>query len=130
MSKTKIKAEWVFIKILSSSLLGNFLAQSWHGLDEGEIVKAIAITDEMRKRAKENGGDTLGPGYIIPEWGFCHEIHATTDITDNDYRKYIRKLETTLDKKIKEKKDIDDTLNWTSRALVAIRKQKKAVKKN
>ena len=128
MSKTKIKHKLVFIKILPSSLLGNLLAQSWHGLDEGEITQAVWITDEMRERAKKNGGDCLGPGYIIPGWGFCHKVHATTDITDKDYKNYIKKQEIAFKKKIKEKKEIDESLNRRSRELLILRKQRKAVK--
>ncbi len=124
------KHKMVFIKILPSSLLENWVAQNWHGLDDGDIIQAIEITDEMRERAKAKGaaGDNLGTGYIILGWGFCHKALATEEITDADYRKYIKRLGEKQAKKIKEKTELDRSLNFISRELILLRKRRKALK--
>jgi len=75
------------------------------------------------------GNDDPGSGYyIIRDGGFISAAFVTTDISDSDYRKIIKKHEEGLQRKIEEKKKLDKSLNWTSRALVAFRNQRKAVK--
>lgn len=129
-TKTKKKSNVVFIKILHHSLMGNLFSGSCFDGDTGDVVRALYITEEMRKKHVANGQYDTGPGYIIlRDRGFINEAFATTDISDADYRKAIRKLEKEQSKKIDEKKKIDKHLNWTSRALVSFRKQRKAVKK-
>lgn len=128
-TKTKKKTEIVFIKILHSSLMGNLFSGSCFDGDTGDVVRAVYITKGMRERMVKEGKYDTGPGYVIlRDKGFVSEAFVTTDISDADYRKAIRKLEKEQSEKIEEKKKIDKHLNWTSRALFSLRKQRKAVK--
>lgn len=129
-TKPKKKAEVVFVKILHSSLMGNLFSGSSFDGDTGDVVRAVFLTKEMREKHVGGGYYDTGPGYIIlRDHGFINEAFVTTDISDAEYRKAIRKLEKEQSEKIEEKKKIDKNLNWTSRALVSFRKQRKAVKK-
>lgn len=129
-TKTKKKADVVFIKILHSSLVGNLFSGSCFDGDAGDVVRAVFLTKEMREKHIADGHYDTGPGYvIIRDRGFINEAFVTTDISDTDYRKAIRKLEEEQSKEIGEKKKIDRRLNWVSRALVGLRRQRKAIKK-
>lgn len=108
----------------------NLFSGSCFDGDAGDVVRAVYITQGMRDRMVKGGNQDTGPGYIIiRDGGFISEALVTTDISDADYRKAIRNLEKELSTKIEEKKKLDKRLNWTSRALVSFRKQRKAVKK-
>ncbi len=127
--RPKKKAEIVFIKILHSSLMGNLFSGSSFDGDTGDVVRALYVTEEMRKKHVADGHYDTGPGYVIlRDRGFINKAFATTDISDADYRKAIKKLEKEQSEQIEKKKKIDKNLNWTSRALVSFRKQRKALK--
>lgn len=126
---TKTKPKVVFIKITHSSLMGNLFSGSSFDGDEGDIVRAIFLTKEMRDSIVSKGKDDPGSGYyIIRDGGFISAAFVTTEISDAEYRKAIRKMEKKHEEKIEKKKKLDKSLNWTSRALVAFRNQRKSVK--
>lgn len=131
MIKTKPKkAKIVFIKISHSSLMGNLFSGSSFDGDAGDVVRAVYVTKEIREKLVKDGQYDTGPGYIIiRDRGFINEAFVTTDISDSDYRKAIKKMEEEQVKLIEEKKKIDKSLNWLSRGLVDFRKQRQVEKK-
>lgn len=113
MSKTKTKPKIVFIKITHNSLMGNLFSGSSFDAQEGDVVRAIHITKEIRERIVADGKPDPGVGYLtVQDRGFVSEAFVSTDISQKDFDDYATKLGSDIDKREEERDKLDKVIAY------------------
>ena len=95
MSTTKAKTEykWAFIKIVHDEMMAKYFTQSWHNFTKGDIIKALVLTKEQRKKIRDGGHHDPGAGYFVPKGAiFLSDAMVSTNISQKEYDKYLKKL--------------------------------------